>query len=185
MNPHLCLVTLLPAFVITMPSLCHHYAQPLSSLCSAFVITMPSLCHRYAQPLSSLCPAFVIAMPSLCYRYAQPLSSLCPAFVITMPSLCHRYAHFFFFFFSIRKSSPAIICDTLVCPILTFKAGIRDRHSRTPGNGKSTRIVRNSPRVRAQSHATKRYLAVEGPQVTRVERIKTGPILCGVRLCYS
>ena len=154
MNPHLCLVTLLPAFVITMPSLCHHYAQPLSSLCPAFVIAMPSFCHRYAQPLSSLCPAFVIAMPT-------------------------------FFFFSIRKSSPAIICDTLVCPILTFKAGTRDRHSRTPGNGKSTRIVRNSPRVRAQSHATKRYLAVEGPQVTRVERIKTGPILCGVRLCYS
>ena len=54
-------------------------------------------------------------------------------------------------------------------------ADTRDSHSRTPRNSKPTRILWNVPRVRAQSHATKRYLAVELPRVTRVERI--GPIL--------
>ena len=34
---------------------------------------------------------------------------------------------------------------------------VLDRHSRTPLNNKSTRIVWNLPRVRAQSHATKRH----------------------------
>ena len=52
---------------------------------------------------------------------------------------------------------------------------MRDSHSRTPRNIKSTRILWNCPRVRAQSHATKRYLAVERPQVTRVKRL--GPVL--------
>ena len=58
--------------------------------------------------------------------------------------------------------------------LLRAAADIRDSHSRTPRNSKSTRILWNLPRVRAQSHATKRYLAVERPQVTRVERI--GPV---------
>ena len=60
---------------------------------------------------------------------------------------------------------------------------LRDSHSRTPRNGKSTRILWNCPRVRAQSHATKRYLAVERPQVTRVERI--GPLarVCEAKYC--
>ena len=74
---------------------------------------------------------------------------------------------------------------TLFLLELWAAADIRDSHSRTPRNIKSTRILWKLPRVRAQSHATKRYLAVEGAQVTRVERIKTGPILCGVRLCCS
>ena len=61
---------------------------------------------------------------------------------------------------------------------------LRDSHSRTPRNGKSTRILWNCPRVRAQSHATKRYLAVERPQVTRVERI--GPVLfCAACGCVA
>ena len=64
-------------------------------------------------------------------------------------------------------------------------ADIRGNHSRTPRNSKSTRILWNLPRVRAQSHATKRYLSVELPQVTRVERI--GPVLfCAeCRLCRN
>ena len=45
-----------------------------------------------------------------------------------------------------------------------------DNHSLTPRNSKSTRILWNLPRVRAQSHAAKRYFAVERLQVTRVER---------------
>ena len=54
-------------------------------------------------------------------------------------------------------------------------ADTRDSHNRTPRNSKPTRIFWNVPRVRAESHATKPYLAVERPQVTRVER--TGPVL--------
>ena len=67
---------------------------------------------------------------------------------------------------------------------LRVAADIRDSHSRTPRNSKSTRILWNFPRVRAQSHATKRWLAVERPQVTRVERI--GPVLfCAACGCVA
>ena len=59
--------------------------------------------------------------------------------------------------------------------LLRAAAHIRDSHSRTPGNSKSTRFLWNLSCVRAQSHATRRYFAVERPQVTRVER--TGPVL--------
>ena len=63
-------------------------------------------------------------------------------------------------------------------------ADIRDNHSRTPRNSKSTRLLWNLPRVRVQSHATKRCLAVERPQVTRVER--TGPVLlCAACGCVA
>ena len=59
-----------------------------------------------------------------------------------------------------------------------------DNHSLTPRNSKSTRILWNLPRVRAQSHATKRYLAVERPKVTRVERM--GPVLfCAACGCVA
>ena len=37
-------------------------------------------------------------------------------------------------------------------------ADIRDGHSRTPRNSKSTQILRNFPRVQAQNRATKRHL---------------------------
>ena len=63
-------------------------------------------------------------------------------------------------------------------------AHIHDSHSHTPCNSKSTQILWNLPHVRAQSHATKRYLAVERPQVTRVERI--GPVLfCAACSCVA
>ena len=52
-------------------------------------------------------------------------------------------------------------------------------HSRTPHNSKLTQILWDFPCVRAQSHATKRYLAVEQLQVMCVERIR--PVLfCAV-----
>ena len=75
-------------------------------------------------------------------------------------------------------------CVSIPARLLSSRAGgvhiraavdIVDSHSRTPHNSKSTRMLWNLPHVRAQSHATKRYLAVERPQVTRVERI--GPVL--------
>ena len=51
-----------------------------------------------------------------------------------------------------------------------------DSHSRTPRNSISTKLnLWNFLLVRAQSHATKRYLSVDRPQMTRVERI--GPVL--------
>ena len=57
----------------------------------------------------------------------------------------------------------------------TAAADTRHSHSRAPRNSKSTWILWKFPRVRAQSHDTKSYFAVERPQVTRVERI--GPVL--------
>ena len=57
----------------------------------------------------------------------------------------------------------------------TAAADTRHSHSRAPRNSKSTWTLWNVPRVRAKSHATKRYLAVKRSQVTRVERI--GPAL--------
>ena len=57
---------------------------------------------------------------------------------------------------------------------LRTAANIRDSHSSTPHNSKWTRIFWHCPRVRAESHATKLYSAMERPQVTRVERI--GPV---------
>ena len=83
-----------------------------------------------------------------------------------------------------RKGKP-LLALFLAEGDLRAAADIRDSHSRTPRNRKSTRILWNLPCVRAQSrNATKRYLAVERPQVTRVERI--GPVLfCAACSCVA
>ena len=55
----------------------------------------------------------------------------------------------------------------------------RRRHGRQPQSPVTQqqidKILWNLPRLRAQSHATKRYPAVQRPQVTHAERI--GPVL--------
>ena len=58
---------------------------------------------------------------------------------------------------------------------LRATADIRHSHSRTARYSRSTQILWNLPHVRAQSYSAKRYLAMERPQVTRVQRI--GPVL--------
>ena len=67
--------------------------------------------------------------------------------------------------------------------IIRVAAHRRDSPSRTPRNRKSTRILWKLPRVRAQSHATKRYSAVGGNDASGKDR--TGPTSCCVRLCCS
>ena len=59
--------------------------------------------------------------------------------------------------------------------MLRAEANIRNSHSHTPCNSKSTQILWNFSHVQAQSHATKHYLAVEQRQMMHVERI--GPVL--------
>ena len=49
-------------------------------------------------------------------------------------------------------------------------ADTRHSYSGKPRNSNLTKFLCHFPRVPAQSHATKRYLAVERPRVTRVER---------------
>ena len=87
--------------------------------------------------------------------------------------------------FSCRRLLPSPATDiSLPFTSLRAAADIGDSHSRTPRNSKSARSLWNCPRVRAQSHATKRWLAVERPQVTRVER--TGPVLfCAAGGCVT
>ena len=78
-----------------------------------------------------------------------------------------------------RKGKP-LLALFLAEGDLRAAADIRDSHSRTPRNRKSTRILWNLPRVRSQSHATKRHLAGDA-----CGKDRTGPILCGVRLCCN
>ena len=67
---------------------------------------------------------------------------------------------------------------------ITAITDIHHSHSRMPHNSKSTWILWNWPCVRAQSHATKHYLALEQLQMTRVER--KGPVLfCAACSCCS
>ena len=66
----------------------------------------------------------------------------------------------------------------------------RRRHTQLPQphatQQPSDKILRHFPCVRAHSHATKSFFALERPRVTRVERIIiTGPILYALRLCCS
>ena len=71
-----------------------------------------------------------------------------------------------------------------VRPLLRAVTDIGDSHSHTPHISKPTQIKKIFSCVRAQSHATKHYLALEQLQMTRVER--KGPVLfCAACSCCS
>ena len=58
-------------------------------------------------------------------------------------------------------------------------------YSHTPHNSRLTQIVWDFPRVWAQSHTTKHYLAVEQLQVMLLRGLDWSYFLCSVWLCFS
>ena len=73
-----------------MPSLSHHYAFSIPSLCLSYAyaflypISMPSLSHHYAFSIPSLCLSYA-------YAFLYPITMPMP--IIAMPSLSHHYAY--------------------------------------------------------------------------------------------
>ena len=64
---------------------------PYNKACHHFVVTLPSLCGHFAITLWSLCHDFVVTLPSLCGHFTITLWSLCHPSVVTLPSLWDHF----------------------------------------------------------------------------------------------